>query len=168
MQIEQERQRNLARIAREAEEAAQARLQDSLHDGSGSPPTITSTTSSHRPSREPLGSPSRRSSTPTLNLPRDPSGSVPPTFDDETSTTTAIAGGIRVVLRGRTGGDIKIMVKATSKLSSLLKHYGQKLGLDKDAVAKLSIEFDGERLDGEHTIGETDIEEGDCLMVMGS
>jgi hypothetical protein len=64
--------------------------------------------------------------------------------------------------------DVKVTVKPTNKISGLLKHFATKRGLSDAERSKLGIEVDGEVLDEGMTVGECEeIEDGDCLMVVG-
>ncbi|CED84057.1 Rad60/SUMO-like domain [Phaffia rhodozyma] len=180
-EIEEERRRNIERIAQEAQEASLVRAEGhgGDHDEDDDGRDLFETRQFHSPRLNAglnpsshLSIESKRSSTSReiYGLSKEHSMSISSVHDDDNGKATeddVRAEGIQIVLRGRTGGDVRVMAKASSKVSSLLKHYGIKLGLTKHLIGRLSIEFDGERLNGTDTLADTEIEDGDCLSVMG-
>ncbi|WWC89464.1 uncharacterized protein L201_004388 [Kwoniella dendrophila CBS 6074] len=62
-------------------------------------------------------------------------------------------------------GEERMKGPKTLKLSSILRFYCKKLGKPQDLAEKMYIKFDGEKLDKELPIGETEVEDGDMLEV---
>jgi hypothetical protein len=64
--------------------------------------------------------------------------------------------------------DTKVTVKPSHKISALLKHFATRRGLSPSERDRLGSEVDAEVLDGGLMVGECeDVEDGDCLMVVG-
>lgn len=78
---------------------------------------------------------------------------------------------INLILRGRSSGDIRVAAKHKQKLGLLLKHFASKTAVVGDGWKALRIEFEGERLDPESTVGalveEGGLEDDDILEVHG-
>ncbi|KAJ9119501.1 hypothetical protein QFC22_003209 [Naganishia vaughanmartiniae] len=75
--------------------------------------------------------------------------------DEDTATILALT------LRGKEG-DARAKAKATTKMSALVAYYVKV----KKIVTKMSIELDGEILEGESTVADADLDDGDMLSVV--
>lgn len=68
---------------------------------------------------------------------------------------------LNITLRGKEG-DVKAKAKPTTKMSSLVAHYRK----TKKVEAEMGIELDGEILEGDSTIADADLDDGDMLSVV--
>lgn len=75
---------------------------------------------------------------------------------------------LRITLRDRKGDEIKLMVKPTQTIEAVLNHFGKKMKLEPDAIKLLRAELDGEEFERSMTIGETEIEDGDLVTILGN
>lgn len=75
--------------------------------------------------------------------------------DEDTATILALT------LRGKEG-DVKAKAKVTTKMSALVAYYVKvkKIG------TKMGIELDGEILEGDSTVADADLDDGDMLSVV--
>ncbi|KAJ9096364.1 hypothetical protein QFC21_005185 [Naganishia friedmannii] len=75
--------------------------------------------------------------------------------DEDTATILAFT------LRGKEG-DVKAKAKATTKMSALVAYYVKV----KKIATQMGIELDGEILEGESTVADSDLDDGDMLSVV--
>lgn len=83
------------------------------------------------------------------------------------AASASAAASLKVTLRGKSGAEVKLMVKPSQTIAAMLNHYARKMALDPAAGGRLRAEWDGEELGRELTVGETEIEDGDLLEVVG-
>lgn len=80
--------------------------------------------------------------------------------DDDIEDTSTI---LTLTLRGKEG-DIKAKAKSTTKMSSLVAYYRKQ----KKVEAEMGIELDGEILEGDSTVADADLDDGDMLSVVSA
>ncbi|OCF36743.1 hypothetical protein I316_01339 [Kwoniella heveanensis BCC8398] len=86
----------------------------------------------------------------------------------QTQTQTQVQGQdtVKFRLRSATDPEQRLGAPSSMKVSTVLRFYCQKVGRPKEDAKGLKLVFDGETLDGEMTIGELDIEDGDMMDVV--
>lgn len=70
-------------------------------------------------------------------------------------------------MRGKGGTEVKLLVKPTQTIGQMLAHYARKLTLDPAQTVRLRAEWDGEELERTLTVGESEMEDGDLLTIVG-
>ncbi|KAF9578875.1 hypothetical protein BGW38_005115, partial [Lunasporangiospora selenospora] len=83
--------------------------------------------------------------------------------EEEEEEDTDGRGYLFIKLRGDRTADEKLRVKKTTRIQAILSHYRRVKGIPAESTTKL--EFDDEALDPELTIGDTEIEDDDMLLV---
>lgn len=78
--------------------------------------------------------------------------------NEDTEDTSTI---LTLTLRGKEG-DVKAKAKSTTKMASLVAYYRKQ----KKVEVKMSIELDGEILEGDSTVADADLDDGDMLSVV--
>lgn len=77
--------------------------------------------------------------------------------EDPADTSTILT----LTLRGKEG-DVKAKAKPTTKMASLVAYYRKQ----KKVEMEMGIELDGEILEGDSTIADADLDDGDMLSVV--
>ncbi|KAI9505426.1 hypothetical protein GGI25_006436 [Coemansia spiralis] len=86
------------------------------------------------------------------------------TFDPLAASSVPDA--VRIKIRDKSGKDILLQVANTTVLQTVINSYRKMAGVDEKA--KITLEFDDERLDPNDTIGDTEIEDDDMLTAFWS
>ncbi|WVF71583.1 hypothetical protein IAT40_006391 [Kwoniella sp. CBS 6097] len=73
---------------------------------------------------------------------------------------------VKFRLRSATNSEQRLGAPLNMKVNTVLRFYCRKIGKPKEDADGLRLVFDGETLDGEMTIGELDIEDGDMMDVV--
>lgn len=81
--------------------------------------------------------------------------------DDDSAPAEDTSTILTLTLRGKEG-DVKAKAKPTTKMSGLVAYYRK----TKKVEAEMSIELDGEILEGDSTIADADLDDGDMLSVV--
>jgi hypothetical protein len=79
----------------------------------------------------------------------------------------AVSAALKVTMRGKGGTEVKLLVKPTQTIGQMLAHYAKKLALGPAEAARLRAEWDGEELARALTVGQSDMEDGDLLEIVG-
>lgn len=72
---------------------------------------------------------------------------------------------VKLVLRGPKGEEWRFSVSKTTLVSSMLKYYCSKSGLDESEMVNLRLSFDGEHFDSTATVEDMELESGDLIDV---
>jgi hypothetical protein len=81
--------------------------------------------------------------------------------DDDSAQAEDTSAILTLTLRGKEG-DVKAKAKPTTKMSALVAYYRK----TKKMETEMGIELDGEILEGDSTIADADLDDGDMLSVV--